>query len=150
MSDSRSRNNGHLVATWEEMEREANTLQHVHSPDGDYIHASNFPFKPKRARRSHKVTVTTQDNLSPRDVNAGRDPEDIVPSALEESPLRIAERLQPIQKKQQHGFFDDMDSNESDDIMAEIDYAEAMRDVQRDSRSTNHAPGSPTKQRYPG
>ncbi|KAH7073972.1 hypothetical protein BKA63DRAFT_491919 [Paraphoma chrysanthemicola] len=147
MSDSRSRNDGNLVATWEEMEREANTLQQARSPDGDYIHSSNFPFKPRRARRAHKDSVISPDNGYMRDSNAGLDPEDIVSSALEERPMRMKEYA-PVQKKHQRHFFDNPDAQESDDMIAESDYAEALREVTRDSGSTNRRPsGSP---RQPG
>lgn len=138
LSDSRSRNDGGLVATWEEMEREANALQEVRSPDGDYIHPSNFPFKPKRARRAHKDSVITPDHAYLRDPNAGLEPEDIVPSALEDRPIRTIENAQATQRKH---FMDDTDSHESRDMVAETDYAEAMRDMQRQSESS----GSPRR-----
>ncbi|KAF1937259.1 hypothetical protein EJ02DRAFT_477436 [Clathrospora elynae] len=134
MSDSRSRNDNNLVTTWEEMEREANALQEVRSPDGDYIHPSNFPLKPKRARRAHKDSVIAPDQTYIRDPNAGLDPEDIVPSALGDPPARTVENAHPVLKKQ-HQFLDDMDSHGSKDMVAENDYAEAMRDMQRDSGS---------------
>jgi hypothetical protein len=136
MSDSRSRNDGNLVATWEEMEREATALQQVRSPDADYIHSNNFPFKPKRARRAQKDSVISPDHPvfhTPnhsflRDPNAGRDPEDLVPSALEDSPLRsIGTDSSPSQLSQQ---------KKSDDMIAESDYAAALREVTRDSTST--------------
>ena len=137
LSDSRSRNDGNLVATWEEMEREANALQEVRSPDGDYIHSSNFPYKPKRARRAHKDSVMSPDHVHWHDSNVGLEPEDIVPSALDGRPMTTMESVQPVQKKNQHRFIDDVDSCDSSDMIAEIDYAAAMREVQRDSGSTN-------------
>jgi hypothetical protein len=140
MSDARSRNNGHLVATWEQAEREANTLQHVQSPDGDYIHANNFPFKPKRAHRAQKDSVSTPDRDCFRDSNAGLDPEDIVPSALEDQPMVTRNGAKPVQKKHQRHFFENSDAQESDDMIAETDYAEALREVTRDSGSTNRRP----------
>ncbi|KAF2818487.1 hypothetical protein CC86DRAFT_156227 [Ophiobolus disseminans] len=145
MSDSRSRNDGNLVATWEEMEREANTLEQVQSPDGDYIHSSNFPFKPKRAHRAQKDSVVSPDHGLFRDKYAGLDPEDIVPSALEDRPMRMIENAQaPVQKKHQRHFFDNMDAQESDDMIAESDYAAALREVTRDSiSSANRTGGSP-------
>jgi hypothetical protein len=130
MSDSRSRGDGNLVATWEEMEREANALEAVRSPDGDYIHASNFPFKPRRAHRAHKDSVVSPDYGYLRDPNAGLAPEDIVPSALEDRPTSMR---QSTQKQHSRHFFD---------------YAAALREVARDSGSTNRpASGSP---RLPG
>ncbi|KAI4940972.1 hypothetical protein J4E91_011057 [Alternaria rosae] len=132
-SDSRSRNDNNLVATWEEMEREANALQNVRSPDGDYIHPSNFPLKPKRARRPQKDSVMFSNQPEYRDSNAGLDPEDIVPSMLGDGPTGAD--AQPVQKKQ-HQFIDDMVNSNSRDMAAEKDYAEAMRDMQRDSVST--------------
>jgi hypothetical protein len=134
-SDSRSRNDNNLVATWEAIEREANALHEVRSPDGDYIHVSNFPFKPKRARRHPKDSVLSPDQTYMRDPNAGLDPEDIVPSALDDWPMRNMDNAQPVQKKQ-HQFINDMDSHNERDMMAENDYAEAMRDLHRDSAST--------------
>ncbi|CAO2648551.1 Nn.00g078180.m01.CDS01 [Neocucurbitaria sp. VM-36] len=146
MSDSRSRNDGNLVATWEEMEREANALQEVRSPDGDYIHPSNFPYKPKRARRAHKDSVVSPDHIHWHNTGAGLEPEDIVPSALDDRPMRSMENAQPVHKKLQHRSIDDVDSCETSDMIAEIDYAEAMREVQRDSVSTNRrTSGSPRR-----
>ncbi|KAF2025325.1 hypothetical protein EK21DRAFT_76706 [Setomelanomma holmii] len=139
MSDSRSRNDGQLVATWEEMEREANALHQARSPDGDYIHASNFPFKPKRAHRAHKDSVISPDYFC--DSDAGLKPEDIVPSALEERPMRMKEYA-PVQKKHQRHFFNNLDAQESDDMIAETDYAEALREVTRNSGSTNRRPSN--------
>lgn len=132
MSDSRSRNDGNLVATWEEMEREANALQAVRSPDGDYIHSSNFPFKPKRARRAHKDSVVAPDYGYIRDPNAGLEPEEIVPSALEDHP----KPNKPItQKKHSRHYFENPQAAESDDMVAESDYAAALREVTRNSNS---------------
>jgi hypothetical protein len=138
-SDSRSRNDNNLVATWEEMEREANALQNVRSPDGDYIHPSNFPYKPKRVRRHPKDSVMSPEQMHFRDSNAGLEPEDIVPSALDDQPMRSMNNAQPVQKKQ-HQFIDDMDGQDpkTRGMVAENDYAEAMRDMQRDSASTSN------------
>ena len=135
MSDSRSRNDNNLVATWEDMEREANALQNVRSPDGDYIHSSNFPLKPKRARKAHKDSVISPDQYYVRDSNAGLEPEDIVPSALEDRPIGETNDAQSVQKKQ-HLFIDDMFNHKKRDMVAENDYAEAMREMQRESVST--------------
>ncbi|KNG45675.1 hypothetical protein TW65_07569 [Stemphylium lycopersici] len=135
MSDSRSRNDNNLVATWEEMEREANALQNVRSPDGDYIHPSNFPYKPKRARRPNKDSVMFPNQPDWRDSNAGLEPEDIVPSALGDEPIGTVTNAQPAQKKQ-HQFIDNMVNHHRRDMIAENDYAEAMRDMHRDSVST--------------
>lgn len=143
MSDSRSRNGNNLVATWEEMEREANALQNVRSPDGDYIHPSNFPFKPKRARRPHKDSVMFPNQPDYRDCNAGLDPEDIVPSALVDEPAGPLDNGHPGSKKQHH-FIDDMYGPDERHRVAENDYAEAMRDMHRDSLLTPApAPESP-------
>jgi hypothetical protein len=138
MSDSRSRNDNNLVATWEEMEREANALQEVRSPDGDYIHASNFPYKPKRVRRAQKDSVISPDRMPFRGSDADLNLENIVPSALEDVPNRAMENAQPVQKKQhqRYPFIDEMDNNElRKNMTAETDYAQAMRDMQRDSAS---------------
>ncbi|EMD59167.1 hypothetical protein COCSADRAFT_102231 [Bipolaris sorokiniana ND90Pr] len=145
MSDSRSRNGNNLVATWEEMEREANALQNVRSPDGDYIHPSNFPFKPKRARRPHKDSIMFPNQPDYRDCNAGLDPEDIVPSALVDEPTGPLDNGHPGSKKQHH-FVDDMYGPDERHRVAENDYAEAMRDMHRDSLLTPApAPESPRK-----
>jgi hypothetical protein len=144
MSDSRSRNDGNLVATWEEMEREANALQAVRSPDGDYIHSSNFPFKPRRARKAHKDSVVSPDYSYMRDPNAGLEPEDIVPSALEDRPMPKRSSTQTVQKQHQRHFFENPDAEQSDDMIAETDYAAALREVTRNSVNTNcRASGSP-------
>ncbi|EDU46338.1 conserved hypothetical protein [Pyrenophora tritici-repentis Pt-1C-BFP] len=150
MSDSRSRNGNNLVATWEDMEREANALQNVRSPDGDYIHSSNFPFKPKRARKAHKDSVISPDQYYVRDSNAGLEPEDIVPSALEDRPIgHIDDDTQPVQKKQ-HLCIDDLFDPKKRDMIAENDYAEAMRQMQRESVSTPGASDSTRRSIPPG
>lgn len=138
MSDSRSRNDGNLVATWEEMEREANALQNVRSPDGDYIHPSNFPLKPKRARRAYKDSVIAPDHTHLRDPNAGRDPEDLVPSALGNGSTWATEDVEPVQKKHSR-----LLTNDSDDMLAETDYANALREVQRNSNPIHQQASSP-------
>jgi hypothetical protein len=147
MSDSRSRNDGNLVATWEEMEREANALQAVRSPDCDYIHPNNFPFKPKKARRAQKDSVVFPDYGHLRDPNAGLDPEDIVPSALEDRLSEKRQSTQPVQKQHQRHFSENPNEMKSDDMVAESDYAAALREVTRDSVSTNrrasNSPHSP-------
>lgn len=141
MSDSRSRNDGNLVATWEEMERERNALQAVRSPDGDYIHPSNFPLrKPKRARRAQKDSVILQDHSYFRDSNAGLDPEDIVPSALDDKSMTTrspTDTQAPVHKSHGRHFFDHIEGNNSDDMLAEEDYANALREVQRKSQGPN-------------
>ncbi|EOA88545.1 uncharacterized protein SETTUDRAFT_107436 [Exserohilum turcica Et28A] len=145
MSDSRSRNANNLVATWEEMEREANALQNVRSPDGDYIHASNFPFKPKRAHRQHKDSVMFPNQTDFHDSNAGLEPEDIVPSALTDEPIRPLDSPHHPHKKQYH-FANDTHNHNRRDMVAENDYAEAMRDMHRDSVSTpTRASNSPNR-----
>ena len=149
MSDSRSRNDNNLVATWEDMEREANALQNVRSPDGDYIHSSNFPLKPKRARKAHKDSVISPDQYYVRDSNAGLEPEDIVPSALEDRPIGETNDAQSVQKKQ-HLFIDDMFNHKKRDMVAENDYAEAMREMQRESLSTPETSDSPRRSVPPG
>ncbi|KAH9882829.1 hypothetical protein J1614_000195 [Plenodomus biglobosus] len=137
MSDSRSRNDGGLVATWEEMEREANALQEVRSPDGDYIHPSNFPFKPKRARRAHKDSVITPDDMYMHDSNQGRDPEDIVPSALGDTPEPPSTMdMHAAQHPYSRG--DDSDVPDSWDMVMENDYAAAIRDMQKQTSGTHH------------
>jgi hypothetical protein len=146
MNDSRNRNNGNLVATWEEAERQANTLQAVRSPDGDYIHPSNFPHKPKRAHRTPKDSVILPDYSYFHTSSAGLAPEDIVPSAIEQSPRMTNEPPHHVQKQHQRHFFDNPDARHSDDMIAETDYAEALREVTRDSTSTNRrTSGSPCR-----
>lgn len=131
MSDSRNRNNGELVATWEEMEREANALQQVRSPDGDYIHPSNFPFKPRRHRKP-KDSIFSNDPIDP---NPDMAPEDLVPSALDDTPMRTLELAHTDLRKPQHHFMDDLDSRTLG-MTAEADYAAALREVQRNSRTS--------------
>lgn len=131
MSDSRNRNNGELVATWEEMEREANALQQIRSPDGDYIHSSNFPFKLRRHRKP-KDSVFSHD---PVDSNAGMAPEDLVPSALDCTPMRTLELAHMDMRKPSHHLMDDLDSR-TRGMTAEADYAAALREVQRNSRTS--------------
>lgn len=134
MSDSRSRNDGRLVATWEEMEREATALRQVRSPDGDYVHANNFPYKPKRVHRAQKDSVVSPDHF--RDFSPGTDPEDIVPSALEDGPMTEKRDIQTAHKQHQRHFFENGNAEKSDDMIAESDYAAALREVTRVSTST--------------
>lgn len=147
MSDSRSRTGNNLVATWEEAEREANALQAVRSPDGAFVHPSNFPLKPKRARRPQKDSVVLPPDYF-HDVNAGRDPEDIVPSALEENYSSTEKHAPPLQKSHGRHHYDNVSAAESDEMLAEADYANALRDVQRrsetTSRTTSDTPRQPT------
>lgn len=151
LSDSRSRNDNNLVSTWEEIERDernANALHNVRSPDGDYIHSSNFPFRGRRKRRHrNRDDAEKTAELAPsRDSNAGLEPEEIVPSALEDilaqGPDRERQQPQqppPMQKKHSRHIADSLQANnESDDMLGEIDYATALRDVQRHSKSSNH------------
>jgi hypothetical protein len=150
MSDSRSRNGNNLVATWEEMEREANALQNVRSPDGDYIHPSNFLHKPKRARRPHKDSVMFPNQPDFRDSNAGLDPEDIVPSALGDEPIGAFSNAHSGHQNQ-HQIVDDTFSPNGRHMVAENDYAEAMRDMHRDSVSTpGRTSDSPRQSMPPG
>lgn len=148
MSDSRSRNDGNLVAQWEQMEREANVLESVRSPDGDYIHSSMFPFKARKARRQRKHSMIPEENNIFHDPNAGKDPEDIVPSALGDDTLGNGHinGLPPVHKRQHH-FIDDMQvRRDSRQMSAENDYAEALREVQRHSGTPNdRGSGSPRR-----
>ncbi|KAL5121450.1 hypothetical protein ACEQ8H_000522 [Pleosporales sp. CAS-2024a] len=139
MSDSRSRNNGNLVATWEEMEREANSLQAVRSHDCDYIHLGPFPLKPKRARRAQKDSVMFPEYAHLRDANAGLDPEDIVPSALEDSLPEKRHRLPRRQTQHQRHIGEKPGAADSYDMIAESDYAAALREVTLDSVSANRS-----------
>ncbi|KAL6707031.1 hypothetical protein ACN47E_004783 [Coniothyrium glycines] len=145
MSDSRSRNDGHLVATWEEMEREANALQEVCSPDGDYIHASNFSSKYKRQREYHrhnKPSISPPEPAIFREPNSGLDPEEMVSSALWDSPNALAYSTHPSQKWQQHPI-DVTDTYTARDMSGGNDYAEALREVQRHDGATHgHDSGS--------
>ncbi|KAF2128959.1 hypothetical protein P153DRAFT_376288 [Dothidotthia symphoricarpi CBS 119687] len=148
MSDSRNRNNGDLVATWEEVERESHTrtLHQVRSPDGDYIHSSNYPFKPKRSRNVHKDSGVSPDHVSFHSSSGSIAPEDIVPSALVDQPMRTLESAHYAQSKNQHHFIDNMDSRTNRNSLnriAENDYAEALREVntRRSGSSGRPAPG---------
>lgn len=143
MSDSRSRNDGGLVATWEEMEREANALEAVHSPDGDYIHPSNFPFRSKRARKALKDSVIAPDGVHFQAPNQDVGPKDTVPTALEPEP---ASTTTNVHRTHTTHLMDDKDSHSSRDMVAETDYAEAMRDMQRQDGATNRrASNSPPR-----
>ena len=147
MSDARSRNDGQLVATWEDMEREANALEHVRSPDGDYIHSSNFPFKPRRIRRHQKDSVISRDQLHNHDAT-DLAPEDIVPSHLGDTPMRSMESAHIDYKKPQHHFMDEMDSR-TRGMTAETDYAAALREVQRDSRVSDPSSSDTSRRSLP-
>ena len=149
ISDSRSRNDGNLVATWEEIERETNALQEVRSPDGDYIHSSNFTHKPKQTRKVHKDSVISPDHAHTRDPYAGMSPEDIVPSSLGPNPMTRIDNTYRVPLTPQHQLVDDTDNSSPRDLAAESDYAEAMREVQWHSASTNRRASNPPHRNAP-
>ncbi len=137
MTDRRNQNNGTLVATWERIEREAKQEQEVHSPDGDYIHSSNFPWKPERVHKAHNDSVVSREHVHWPDSGAGVAPEDIVPSAIEDIPIRRVENTTPPRSNSQHQLGDDLESLDEGAGNAEEDYADALREVARDSIYSN-------------
>lgn len=142
-SDRRTRNRGSLVATWEQAERDARKPRHsppMPSPDGDYVHSSNFPgFKPKPKPREMKDSVVSPDKALYPPSDRSLNPEDIVPSAIEEQPLSSMQAARHPEKKQDE-WIDDLDLRDVGHLAEERDYAQALRDLESSSQ-----PSSPSK-----
>lgn len=143
MSDRRTQNDGNLVKTWEEVEQAAHRQPTIPSPDGDYVDQSDFhDFKPQHPRKVHKDSIVSPDQTHHRPSNIGLDPEDIVPSALGDPPLRRLESAHTLEKKQ-HSWYDDITLKDVGHLGAENEYAQALRDVEGCS-----PPSSPSKNSF--
>ncbi|PSN67875.1 hypothetical protein BS50DRAFT_491623 [Corynespora cassiicola Philippines] len=138
-SDRRTRNDGNLVNTWEEVAREARKPSRgvMPSPDGDYVHSSNFPgFRPARLPKEHKDSVVSPEQVYYRRSNHSPKAEDMAPSALEDFPMRTLEIA--------HASEIDLSEKNDSHLVAESDYAQALRDLEKGSQ-----PSSPSKSSFP-
>ncbi|KAF2199986.1 hypothetical protein GQ43DRAFT_374914 [Delitschia confertaspora ATCC 74209] len=99
-SDRRSRNNGSLVNTWEELAREAQQRRGFPSPDGDIDvgprhHFPGFTSRPesKTKRKEHKDSVVAPNDPKRNSSSSSFGPEDTVPSALDGTPIKRMESV---------------------------------------------------------
>lgn len=146
-SDRRTRNDGNLINTWEELENEAyrRPTPALPSPDGTLVHASHFPgFRLHRKQRGskdaekvhkeHKDSIVAPDyipgDLESRDLQ----PEDMVPSALENAPMRTMEtaHVRPTRP----GDWMELESGNDAHLTNESDYAQALREMEGNRLST--------------
>jgi hypothetical protein len=127
-SDRRTHNDGTLAKTWEDMEKEARkrpAAPAMPSPDGALVHSSHFPGfslrkhkEPSVEHKEHKDSVASHDF---------GDPEDIVPSALVDPHMRTMENAHFKNALRRSNSRDEVHLEE------EIDYAQALRDVEGQS-----------------
>ncbi|KAF2878274.1 hypothetical protein BDV95DRAFT_589233 [Massariosphaeria phaeospora] len=140
-SDRRTHNNGSLVNTWEALEREAKRKP-LPSPDGDYVHASNFPgFSHHRRRKEDKDPILPPDQAYLRSQNNSLNPEDLVPSSL--GPFRSAStaaKASPSPSGKNRDDNDDLAALDFGHLTAESDYGHALRELESHSQ-----PSSPSK-----
>lgn len=138
LSDRRTRNDGNLVETWEKAERDAQRHNPQpspkSSPERGFEQPNKFPdyqatFQPKE----HKDSVIAPDQYTARSSRWILDPDDIVPSAIEDPPANTQSAGSHLEKRR---------SEWSDDV--DIDYAQALREVEGQS-----PPSSPSKSYFP-
>ncbi|KAF2647455.1 hypothetical protein K491DRAFT_309102 [Lophiostoma macrostomum CBS 122681] len=151
-SDRRTRNDGGLVNTWEELEAEAKARKRpaaMPSPDGTLVHASHFPGfslgrRPKNCKensiehKEHKDSVVSPEFIA-RDFSvfhASTNPEDMVSSAIEDLPMRTMEHSHDNRK---NSGWRHLTTHDDDHLANESDYAQALRDVEGHSPPTSPA-----------
>jgi hypothetical protein len=148
--DRRTNNGGNLVEAWEKAEREARkpsrpaqTLPSP-SPTGVYDGPNEFPGfrlaygeeKQHRHHREHQDSVVASEPSTSRSRFMSFDLGDVVPSAIEDPPLRTMEEAHVKAQGPQHEWVENINRR----MDAEADYANALRDM-----SGNSLPGSPRK-----
>lgn len=146
-SDRRTRNDGNLVEAWEKAEREA----HKHkrkpsaqtSPDGDYLHPNFTALQPVHKPREQNDSLVAPDPNAFRSSNLSLDPEDIVPSAIEDPPLRSMEDAHQSARRHPEWPGDLEDLEDVAHLAAESDYAQALREVEGQS-----PPASPSRSSF--
>ncbi|KAF2640794.1 hypothetical protein P280DRAFT_399486 [Massarina eburnea CBS 473.64] len=137
-SDRRSRNDGNLVETWEKAEEEARVQQREQRQPGDvekalpklntdFIYPKFHDYGHSRKTIEQHDSVVAQNNFLYHTDNLDLNPEDIVLSAIEDSPMRSMEAAHLSQKKQHEWLEDVADARH---LTAESDYAAALRDLQ--------------------
>jgi hypothetical protein len=150
--DRRTNNGGNLVEAWEKAERDARQpikpAQTVPSPSptGVYDGPNDFPgFRPayseekqQRHHREHQDSVVASEPPTSRSRFMSFDLEDVVPSAIEDPPLRTMEEAHLAVKAQ--GQQDEWVENVNRRMDAEADYGNALREM-----SSNNPPASPRK-----
>ncbi|KAF2179083.1 hypothetical protein K469DRAFT_597677 [Zopfia rhizophila CBS 207.26] len=147
-SDRRSRNDGNLVASWEEMAAEAERRPAMPSPDGDYIKRGHFPgfksHRKQREHREHKDSVISPDQPHCDSSSKSLKPEDIVPSALEDPPLRSMEAAHTNEKRRNWA---DIGLQDAGHLAEESDYCQALREVEGHSRPVSPTMSFPRRSR---
>jgi hypothetical protein len=145
-SDRRTNNGGNLVDVWEEAERDArkpgmnkpSAAMPSPSPTGVYPASNDFPgfqhaYKQEKEQPS---SVAAPDQHISQSRFMSFDLGDVVPSAIEDPPLRTMEEAHlPVKGQAQHEWVEDVDH-----LDAETDYANALRDM-----SGQTPPASPIK-----
>ncbi|KAF2268925.1 hypothetical protein CC78DRAFT_540371 [Lojkania enalia] len=146
-SDRRTRGDRNLVNTWEQMAAEAGRRPHqIPSPDGEYIHSSQFPgLRPLQKHKEHKDSVVSpiQNQLHGNASNKSLEPEDLVPSALENVPMRDIDTAH-LREKRQDGW-DGLELGDEGHLVTELDYGNALREMEGHS-----PPSSPLKTTFAG
>ncbi|KAF2471463.1 uncharacterized protein BDR25DRAFT_325186 [Lindgomyces ingoldianus] len=147
-TDRRARNDGALVHTWEEMATEANARPAMPSPDGDYVQHNHFPgfklcrkHREHREHREHKDSVVVPEQQHRDSSSKSLRPEDIVPSALEDLPIRSVEHACVAEKRPPDFWVSLRDEGH---LAEESDYAQALREVEGQS-----PPASPSRKSFP-
>lgn len=132
MRNSRSRNDRTLVATWNDMDCEAIAVQSVQSPDGDYVHPSNFSSITKRPSKALKDSVMAPEGMESNAPTKGMDAEDSMSSVPGRMPTPTTTNKHQVYKDQTLG---EMESHGSRERAAGLDYAQAMREMQQQTPS---------------
>lgn len=156
-SDRRSRNDGNLVETWEKAEQDAKGQPRgrgqigdlekglgIQSPDGEIIQSTKFSnYDPARKSRKERVN----DCFSPSDnTDLHVAPEDLVSSAIEDTPMRTLEAAH-YSHKDDHEWVEDVGSRAERRMTAESDYAAALRDLQGPASAASRS--SPNRNSQP-
>jgi hypothetical protein len=132
-SDRRTNNGGSLVEAWESAERETHMPEvkpgaeiPSPSPTGIYPIANDFPgFQPAFQMKEQQDSVAAPDPHTSRSRFMSFDLEDVVPSAIEDPPLRTMEEAHlPVKGQGKDEWVEDVDH-----LDAETDYANALRDM---------------------
>ncbi|KAF2688591.1 hypothetical protein K458DRAFT_440182 [Lentithecium fluviatile CBS 122367] len=152
-SDRRTRNDGNLIETWEQAARDAQkpeikkaTAVPSPSPKGEHTGSNGFPgFRPtdlEKGQGQHDSMVVP-DQQTPRSRFMSFDLEDMVPSAIEDPPLRTMDEVH-IPTNEQQKWAEDVDH-----LDAEADYANALRDMSGHSPPLTPSRTNHSRRSYP-
>jgi len=154
-SDRRTNNGGGLVEAWEEAERDARRPEMIKpsaaipspSPTGVYAKTNDFPgFQSayQEKREQHESVAAPEPHTS-RSKFMSFDLEDVVPSAIEDPPLRTMEEAHlPGKDQGQHEWVEDVNH-----LDAETDYANALRDMSGHSPPTSPIRSNTSRRSHP-